>query len=102
MCDFCEERDIIEHPFFRCIRLNSFWSDISKKLDVKLKKSIVLNETSIILSIEQEQQGLTIAEQKFINTIIVLGKLSIIKNKINRINIDTIFERELKIREVEL
>ena len=41
-CDFCEERDIIEHTFFRCKRLNNFWSDISKQLDVKLKKKYSL------------------------------------------------------------
>ena len=100
-CDFCEERDVVEHAFFKCERLYSFWNSISKRLNNKLKKRIVLNETSVILGIEQEQQNLPFQEKRFINTIFALGKFSIIKNKTNKINIDIIFEREVKLRKIE-
>ena len=102
ICDFCEERDVVEHFFFKCERLHGFWENISKNIDNKLNKKITLNETTVLFGIEQVHQNLSPKEQKYINTIFALGKLSIIKNKSLKFKIDILFEREVSLRNIEL
>ena len=38
-CDFCDEVDVVEHMFFRCKRLQTFWTDVSKRIDNRVKKN---------------------------------------------------------------
>ena len=101
-CDFCDEVDVVEHMFFRCKRLQTFWTDVSKRIDNRVNKKIKLNEISIVLGIEQEHPKLCYEEIKLLNTILIIGKLSIIKNKMNKTKIDIIFERELQLRNIKL
>ena len=101
ICDFCDENDVVEHTFFRCKRLKSFWKNISTRLINKLNKNITLNEVSIMLGVEQTHQELNVEEKSLINKISIIGKLSIIKNKINKTPIELIFERELRLRKIE-
>ena len=101
-CDFCQEKDYVEHAFFRCKRLEHFWDNIFSRINIKLSKNIVFNETSLLLGIEQEYQDLSFQEIGFINSICILGKLSINKNRMNNIPLEIIFERELRLRNIEL
>ena len=97
-CDFCSEKDYVEHTFFRCSRLKIFWKRISSLINEKLNKKISLSEKSVLLGIEQEHQDLTKKECKFINWIILVGKLSVVKSNFQRININVLFEKELNLR----
>ena len=102
LCDHCKERDYVEHTFFKCDRLQIFWKNISSRIDNKLNKKITLNETSVVLGIEQIQQEICQQEQHFINKVTTIAKLSIIKNNMNKFPIEMIFERELKLRNIDL
>ena len=102
-CDFCNEIDYVEHTFFNCNRLKMFWEAISSLINKKLNKKIYLSEKSVLLGIEQEHHNLRKEELKFINLIILIGKLSIIKSKFYQmINLNTLFEKEVNLREVFL
>ena len=101
-CDFCEETDVVEHTFFRCERVQPFWKIVSQLIEVKLKKKIMLNETSIILGIEQDNHDLTFEEQKQVNIFLILAKFSIIKSRSTKSNINIIFERELQLRNIDI
>ena len=61
-----------------------------------------MNQTAVLLGIEQVEQNLSFDEIKWINTIFILGKLSIIYNRMNRTSVDLLFEREIKLRNLEL
>ena len=99
-CDFCNEKDFVEHYFFNCRKLVQFWKFINNFLNLKLDKKIILYDYVILLGIEQsnEKFGLTKKEMSFINNILVVAKLSIIKSKQNSLNIIFIFENEIKLR----
>ena len=62
----------------------------------------MLNETSIILGIEQDNHDLTFEEQKQVNIFLILAKFSIIKSRSTKSNINIIFERELQLRNIEI
>ena len=101
-CEFCQERDTVEHTFFSCKRLEKFWKNVSTRIDKKLDKKIIMNQTAVLLGIEQEEQNLSFDEIKWINTIFILGKVSIVYNRMNRTSVDLLFEREIKLRNLEL
>ena len=101
-CDFCDEKDYVEHAFFNCYRLESFWVDVSKRIGLKLNMRIKLLDKSVLLGIEQEFQHFSNEEQKFINLIVMIGKLTIIKNKMTKINIGLIFDREISLRKIDI
>ena len=99
-CEFCNEKDFVEHYFFNCRKLVQFWKFINNFLNLKLDKKIILYDYVILLGIEQsiDKFGLTKEEMSFINNILVVAKLSIIKSKQNSLNIIFIFENEIKLR----
>ena len=99
-CDFCNQRDFVEHYFFQCTRILKFWDYIKIMLFTKLNKRIVLNAYNILLGIEQDDEQLTISEILYINKIITIAKLSIIKSKNSNINVINIFENELRLRKI--
>ena len=91
----------MEHTFFRCKRLHPFWKKVTSILINKLDKKITLDETSVLLGIEQNHEHLSFKELRFINKIVILGKLSIIRSQMNKTPIDLIFEREMKLRNID-
>ena len=86
--------------FIQCQRIGSFWSKVEALILIKTNKSIKLNENIILLGIEQDKQHEKLRKKEIyeINEILVIGKLSISKSKINNSNIDLTFERELRLR----
>ena len=101
-CDFCNEKDYVEHCFYKCNRLKPFWDKISTIINTKINMKITLSEKNILLGIEQDHHNLNMEEIKFINSIILIGKLAIIKNKFHKIDIDLIFDREINLRKDKL
>ena len=102
VCDFCNEKDFVEHMFVNCKRLGDFWEEIFKKISILLGKKIIFSEKTILLGIEQSNQKLGDSEIKLINKISIIGKISIIKNKMTKMNIKMIFEKELSLRNIIL
>ena len=101
-CDHCGEKDHIEHYFFHCINIRPFWTEVRQIIINKTNKVINLNEHIILLGIEQDinYDALNCREIKFIKNIVLIGKLSIIKSKIDNTDVSLIFEREVRIRNI--
>ena len=99
-CDLCNEKDFVEHYFYNCNKLSKFWKYISDFLNLKLDKKVNLFDYAILLGIEQNHNNieLTKKEVSFINNILVIAKLSIIKSKLSNFNIIFIFENEIRLR----
>ena len=99
-CEFCGEKDHLEHYFFHCKKNTELWKDVSQILTTNLGTKINLTEQIIILGIEQDIifDKLNNKEKEMIMNIILIGKLSIIKSKLENVNINLIFEKEMRIR----
>ena len=99
-CEFCGEKDHIEHYFFECVNIAKLWPEIKQIITIETKIIFELNEKIILFGIEQDIKSneLTAREIRFINNIILIGKLSIIKSKIENINVILIFEKEMRLR----
>ena len=99
-CEFCNEKDFVEHYFYNCRKLASFWKYINDFLNLKLDKKIILYDFVILLGIEQSINNieLTKKEIRFVNNILVIAKLSVIKSKQDSLNIIFIFENEMRLR----
>ena len=101
-CDFCQEKDFVEHAFIKCKRLHNLWEKVNKDISIKLNKTIFLSEKVILLGVEQEITGLSDTEVKFINTVITITKFAIIKSKMTKMNTFQILDHELILRKIEL
>ena len=99
-CELCGVTDYIKHLFIECRRIGSFWKKVETLLFSKTDKLIKLNSNIILLGIEQDKQHEKLSKSTIhaINEILIIGKLSISKSKINDLNIELVFERELSLR----
>ena len=99
-CDICGEKDFIEHYFFKCERVNLFWKDVSCIISTRIDRQINLNETSVLLGIEQDKkyQDLNNAQRIYINETLMVGKLSVVKSRTMGYNIYQSFHKEINIR----
>ena len=99
-CEFCNQKDFVEHYFVNCIKLGQFWNHVNSFINLKLDKRIRLNEYSILLGIEQDIQNSKGKNEEiyFINKILIIAKLSIIKSKFSDFNLMFIFDNEIKLR----
>ena len=99
-CKFCQVTDFIEHYFFDCYRLFNFWNYVSSIINVKLGKRINLSKYEILLGFNQKTYKLSNKDTIFINNLITVGKLAIIKSKTDVTNIKLIFDCEVEIRKL--
>ena len=51
MCEFCNTHDFIEHFFFHCKRLESFWEEIEQYIMVMTGTKITINERNALFGI---------------------------------------------------
>ena len=102
-CEDCGEKDHIEHYFFNCEKIKKLWPEISQIIRITTNVNLTLNEQTVILGIEQDNSYnvLTKREIKYINNLFLIGKLSIIKCKIEKIDVTLCFEKELRVRKIE-
>ena len=47
-CEFCGDKDHVEHYFFECKRNKDLWKDVSQIITNKINKSISINEVYVI------------------------------------------------------
>ena len=102
-CEFCGEKDHVEHYFFSCKRNENFWKDVNQIITNNTATRIKLNEQIVVLGIEQDAQygELSDSDKKFIMNILLIGKLSIIKSKMENKNMNLIFQMEMQIRKMK-
>ena len=99
-CEVCGVTDYVEHLFFECHRIGSFWQKVESFVKIKLDKNISLTKRSVLLGIEQDAHINNLSKNEIhqINEIIIIAKLSISKSKVRNTNIEVTFENELRIR----
>ena len=102
-CYHCEEKDHLEHYFYNCLKIKHLWTTVNQMITNKINRVIKLNEQIILLGIEQDNRfvELNFQEIKFIKNIILIGKLSIIKSKTVNIRVSLIFEKEIRLRNID-
>ena len=103
-CEICGEKEFTEHLFYNCERVALFWKRISVMLSLKFNLKLNLTEYLVIFGMEHNDNpfNLTQTQRRYINEIILIGKLAIIKSKPLRSDISIVFERECRIRNKEL
>ena len=99
-CEYCHQRDFVEHYFFQCERLIQFWIHISDYIYSKLNKRIILNMYNVLIGFEQDNLNIDLTKSQvvFINRLLIVAKLSIIKSKSSNLNLIFIFDNEIRLR----
>ena len=100
LCETCQVPDYIEHFFFECSTTQTFWNNVNNFIRIKGDLDIHLNKTNILMGITRSDfPSLNNNSLKFINSIILIGKLSISKYIYGKIkNLSLIFENEYSLR----
>ena len=75
-------------------------SEIKQIIINKTNKAVNFDTLTVLLGIEQQNnyKDFSNSDIKFINNIMLVGKLAIIKSKVERVNVKLIFDKEMKIR----
>ena len=99
-CETCGVAEFVEHLFYECQRLGNFWEKIENIIRSKVNKNVSITKNIAILGIEQLENYKTYTEKEIyeINNILIIAKFSIYKSKSKDLQIDTVFEREMEIR----
>ena len=96
-CDYCEQKDYIEHFFWGCFKIKPIWDLVKNAIYIQTGKQIKLSVTDVLL-------GYTSAEFnrcdiQFVNKTILIAKMCISKFKYGTAhNIACIFEAEMHLR----
>ena len=92
--------DVIEHFFFYCPEVFSFWQDISNYILKEFNIKMHLNVTEIMFGIKKTNRKLSQRDLKRINEILLLGKMciSIKKKTESLLSLWHIFENEMNVR----
>ena len=100
LCEKCQVKDYIEHFFVDCKLLNGFWSFVSNKILIDIETRVNLTCNNIIFGVtKQDFKSISNTCLKYINFIILFGKMCISKFKYGKIkNIYTIFDYEWQMR----
>ena len=99
-CKDCGEKDHLEHYFYFCERNRNLWFKVNQIIRKKIENEICLNVKTVLFGIEQDivYDKLQAREVQFINYMLLIGKFSIIKSKTQNLNINLLFDNELKLR----
>ena len=96
-CGFCnEEKDSIEHMFWRCAQINEFWKSLEELIKRKcvIANNLSLNENVVLFGIDEN----FITDSTF-DLIILIAKHYIFNSKINKCKPTvTVFIKILKTR----
>ena len=99
-CNFCQNKDFIEHFFVHCSKVVILWQEITKDIFSFSGVTISLNEENILLGIP-DMPGISKVTLDKINLIIAIGKLTISKFKYGKPrNILEIYENERRLRKL--
>lgn len=99
LCDYCKERDVIEHMFIYCKLLDGFWKIVYQIIYNYTTERFEKSDNAILFGYNYESTNVTKGKINTANHILLIAKLSISKFRYGQIkNINLIFESELKIR----
>ena len=100
LCETCLETDYLEHFFVECKLVKEFWKSMTSLIQRDINKNIDLTPENIIFGISAtNNREYTNREIKYINYVILVGKMCISKAKYGKVkNISMIFEQEWFLR----
>lgn len=98
-CNDCNNIDFIEHFFWSCPKLKTFWQTVTCSIARNTGTQISLTEKEVLLGYKSQE----VTEQvKTINHYLLVAKMSISKYKYGeRLDPACIFEKELQIRHLK-
>ena len=100
-CEYCGNRETIEHLFFFCPHLDLFWKHIAEIASALCKKTIVFSISNVLFGINPGEIKLNNAKINLINHIILIAKMAIHKYKFSTVeikNLRYLFENEFSLR----
>jgi hypothetical protein len=96
-CNYCDNTDFIEHFFWGCGQIKSFWNYVEAQIDTYTGKQVSLTERDVLFGHQLESVCHT---NKLINHILLIAKMCISKFKYgNNHNLETTFNREIHLRQ---
>lgn len=99
-CDFCPQREVVEHMFIYCPRLEGFWSMIFNIIYARTSIRVQRTDQRILFGIKRSEVLCTQEQLNIINHIILIAKMCISKTKAgNATLLGIVFEMELAARE---
>ena len=105
LCRQCHQsREYIEHFFVECPKLDYFWSNVRKLIEIKLNKSIQIDNNDILFGLKKTSSlNLNNWEYNTINHILLVGKMVISKyNYYKRGDLMYMFVNECYIRNIQI
>ena len=100
-CEWCDCQDFPEHFFVECKIIKHLWQEIESKLNTFCNSRIKLKLSDIMLGFHDNE--LTQQQVKFVNNVILVGKLAVSKFKYGKmVDIIFIFEKEMRLRSLFL
>ena len=99
ICKNCTSIENLEHLFYSCEKLKSFWHMIEDMSELIFDKRIKLSPASALLGISKlDHHGSTRQTNEF-NCLLLIAKQSIVKSKFsNDFSLTFIFKHELSLR----
>ena len=97
-CDFCGEKDFVEHMFIYCSKINAFWEKISSLICILTGVKFDLSPSDILLGISSDKNKLK-KQINIANHIILIAKMCIGKLRYGELSdIFLIFDLEWSLR----
>ena len=98
-CEFCAEKDVLEHLFIHCERISGFWKNVFQIIFQLTNFKFPITDEHILFGIGYNIKDANKYIIKKANHIILIAKLCISKHRYGNINnINVIFETELGYR----
>jgi hypothetical protein len=96
-CQYCNERDYIEHFFWSCSKIKPVWKLCTDFIFVKTGLQIKLTETDVLFGYKPEKSSNT--NIRLINHVIAITKMVISKFKYgNAVDIGCMFNNDIELR----
>ena len=100
LCETCHVIDYLEHFFVYCVKVQKFWNFLKSIAMCDINKTIHFTPEAILFGIDSKDScNYTLTERKYLNYMILVGKMCISKYKYGKIkNVYLIFEQEWSLR----
>ena len=100
LCDFCGEKDVIEHMFIHCSRLKGFWTMVMCTIFSRTNIRVEITDHNILFGISRTDPKTKTSDLNIVNHIILIAKMCISKTKFGTYsNLFMNFELEISARE---
>lgn len=99
LCEKCGLVDFIEHVFFQCPNINSFWKMVENNIEQLTREKISITEKMALFGVTGNEVKTNTKNINIINHLLLIGKVCISKVKYGTIkDINIVWSRELELR----